>query len=81
LGEFVKNVATADNCEAVVNERQHQALSHAIGPLREIVDGIPYEEVVADYLRDAIHHLEVLIGKVSVEDVLGEIFSRFCIGK
>jgi tRNA modification GTPase len=81
LGEFVKNVATADNCEAVVNERQHQALSHAIGPLREIVDGIPYKEVVADYLRDAIHHLEVLIGKVSVEDVLGEIFSRFCIGK
>lgn len=81
LREFVTNIATVDGSEAVVNERQRQALNRAIGPLIEIVDGIPYEEVVADNLRSAIHHLEILIGKVSIEDVLSEIFSRFCVGK
>jgi tRNA modification GTPase len=81
LSDYVGNLVTADGSEVVTNERQRQSLSHAIEPLAEIVNGVPYQEVVAECLRSAIHHLEILVGKISVEDVLGEIFSRFCIGK
>lgn len=38
-------------------------------------------ELVAEHLRQASHALGRLLGRVNVEDVLGAIFSRFCIGK
>jgi tRNA modification GTPase len=38
-------------------------------------------ELVADDLRSARHTLDVLVGRVDVEDILGHIFSSFCIGK
>jgi len=38
-------------------------------------------ELLAEELRTAIRALEMLIGKIDVEMVLGEIFARFCIGK
>ena len=39
------------------------------------------EEIVASDLRVAIDELSFVIGEVHTEDILGEIFSRFCIGK
>ena len=38
-------------------------------------------ELVAEELRLAANSLSRIIGRIDVEDVLGEIFSRFCIGK
>lgn len=38
-------------------------------------------EVVAEDLRLILRHLDVVIGHVGVEDVLGDVFSRFCLGK
>lgn len=44
--------------------------------------GQPYgDELVAAELRLAIDDLSSVIGEVHTEDILGEIFSRFCIGK
>ena len=39
------------------------------------------EELVATELRFALEDLSAIIGEVHTEDILGEIFSRFCIGK
>ena len=39
------------------------------------------EEIVASELRLALDELGAIIGEVHTEDILGEIFSRFCIGK
>lgn len=39
------------------------------------------EELVAEELRSAASALDALTGRIGVEDLLGEIFSRFCIGK
>ncbi|MFT3939816.1 tRNA uridine-5-carboxymethylaminomethyl(34) synthesis GTPase MnmE [Rhodopseudomonas sp.] len=47
---------------------------------RSLASGLA-EEIVAEELRAAAHSLGRLLGRVDVEDVLGEIFSRFCIGK
>lgn len=39
------------------------------------------EEILAEYLRRAIHEIGKITGHVDVEEILGEIFSGFCIGK
>ena len=41
---------------------------------------LPADLVVID-LRDALHHLGTITGQVTSDEVLGTIFSRFCIGK
>lgn len=38
-------------------------------------------DIAAEEVRAALHALESLVGKVGVEEVLDEIFARFCIGK
>jgi tRNA modification GTPase len=52
-------------------ESAHNALHSKLSPL----------EMIAEDLRSARRALEGLVGRVDVEAVLGEIFSRFCIGK
>lgn len=37
--------------------------------------------VAAIHLHEAAHHLEELMGSIDVEDVLGRVFSTFCVGK
>lgn len=59
-------------------------MSRAMGAVQDAMvlirnDGLA-EEVSAE-LRVALRQLEAVIGRVDVEDVLGEIFSSFCIGK
>lgn len=77
-----RRVAGAGN---VVRTRQREAIQRAIGALEsaqaEIGTGQPLAEIVAAHLREGVHDLAVLVGQVGVEDVLGEVFSRFCIGK
>ena len=63
---------------AVALERAVRALESARDRLEESSD-VP--EIVAGELRSAVSALEILIGRVGVEDYLGEIFSSFCIGK
>jgi tRNA modification GTPase len=62
----------------IAAETAETALEAAIGRLAE---PDPALELVAEDLRRAARVLESLTGKVDVEDVLDEIFARFCIGK
>jgi tRNA modification GTPase len=49
--------------------------------LHELDRPVVIIEIAAEELRIAIHALEVLLGEIDVETLLGEIFSSFCIGK
>jgi tRNA modification GTPase len=51
------------------------ALDHALKTI-----GGPVE-LLSEDLREAVRALEGLVGRIDVEEVLGEIFARFCIGK
>ena len=66
----------------VTRARQRDLLSRASGSLRRslelVEDG---EELAAEELRAAAYALGRLLGRVDVEDVLGAIFQKFCIGK
>jgi tRNA modification GTPase len=82
LGEFAR-AATAHGQNALITRERHRlAFSASAAALASIVDSDEQPvEIVAEHLRAACHALECLIGRVDVEDVLGEIFARFCIGK
>lgn len=69
----------------LIRERQRLALMDAAASLKVAVAWLSsYDsrvELVAESLRAASRSLDMLIGRIGVEDILGEIFSSFCIGK
>ncbi|MBN8631214.1 MAG: tRNA uridine-5-carboxymethylaminomethyl(34) synthesis GTPase MnmE [Rhodobacterales bacterium] len=70
---------------ALVRERHRVAVTSAIRSLAEsraeVVRGDSRVELAAEHLRQAVRALDALVGRVDVDDLLGEIFASFCIGK
>lgn len=68
-----------------VRERHRTAMVQAIGHLEAALVLLPkaveVADVLAEELRSGIGRIDSLVGRVDVEDILGEIFSSFCIGK
>ena len=68
----------------VVNERHRLCLSNARDSLRQFeesyINKAPAEVLAVD-IRSALHALDEIVGRTYTEDILGRIFSRFCIGK
>ena len=79
--------ATPSEADAplLTRERHRFAVSHALDEVRAFRVGWQNDElpapVAAVHLREAVTTLEDLIGAVDVEDVLDEVFRRFCVGK
>ena len=76
---------TAAETPLVTRARHRRALEEARAELQAFVqawgeDALP-APVAAVHLRGAVHALESLVGAVDVEDVLGRLFSTFCVGK
>lgn len=75
----------AASAGTVTRERHRVALGHAMVALGQariaLMRDKAMAELVAEDLRSAARALEVLMGRVDVETLLGEIFSSFCIGK
>jgi tRNA modification GTPase len=70
--------------EIITNVRHYEALVKSSDALQKAKEGLQQKqsgELVAFDLREALDHLGSITGEVSNEDVLGSIFSRFCIGK
>jgi len=66
----------------VAHARQRHHLEAAVAALAPIGGGGALApEVMADLIRQAGDHIGRLTGRIDVEDVLGRIFSTFCIGK
>jgi tRNA modification GTPase len=72
-----------DESPALARERHRAALADGSARLAEacaLWQEAPHE-VLAETLRGAARALGRVTGRVDVEDVLGEIFATFCIGK
>ena len=70
---------------ALVTHARHkqalQAAAHQLGEARQSLrSGLPADFASID-LRGALHSLGTITGETATEDIIAEIFSRFCIGK
>ncbi|MES2286344.1 MAG: tRNA uridine-5-carboxymethylaminomethyl(34) synthesis GTPase MnmE [Bacteroidota bacterium] len=68
----------------VTNSRHVEALRHTNTALIKVLEGLN-QNVTGDFLamdiRQALHYLGTITGEISSDDLLANIFSRFCIGK
>jgi tRNA modification GTPase len=69
----------------LTHERHRYGIERALGEVRAFADrwrtGDVPAVIAAVHLRDAVRALEELVGRVDVEDILDEVFRRFCVGK
>lgn len=66
----------------ITRERHRRAVASARQELEGcLAPGPAPAEIISEHLRTAVRALDSLIGRVDVEDLLDEIFARFCIGK
>lgn len=85
IAEAVMPLSNLSSAEVQhINLRQKLCLENARAALTSALSSLEKNlsaEFITVDLREVIHQLGVLIGEVTSEDVLGEIFSKFCIGK
>ena len=82
LSELVVERSTLAQYAIVVRERHLSAVQKTIRKLNDILERKNLSiEVMAEELRDACRIMSSITGRVDVEDLLGKIFSEFCIGK
>jgi tRNA modification GTPase len=68
----------------VTNLRHHEALQRTQSALLRVTQGFARKlpaDLVAQDVREALYHLGSITGEISTDEILGNIFSRFCIGK
>jgi len=68
----------------VTNQRHVQALADSRTSLLRVRDGLASglpTDLAAQDIREAIYHLGSIVGEISTDEVLGNIFRNFCIGK
>ena len=85
MKEFIITNNTVVSDEATIsNQRQKQALINAIKSLDKVVEaiemGLP-EDCLAIDLHDAYGHLGMIVGEALKDEIINELFSRFCLGK
>ena len=68
----------------VTNQRHAQALSDSRTSLLRVREGLATglpSDLAAQDIREAIYHIGSIVGEISTDEVLGNIFRNFCIGK
>ncbi|TNF29487.1 MAG: tRNA uridine-5-carboxymethylaminomethyl(34) synthesis GTPase MnmE, partial [Bacteroidetes bacterium] len=84
LTEFVNLSPLKEDQTIVTNTRHIEALRNAKNSLLEVVTGFNNQvpgDLVAIDIRKALFHLGEITGEITTDDLLGNIFSKFCIGK
>ena len=74
----------SQNDVIVTNIRHYEALIRALDSIRRVQNGLLINlsgDFVSQDLRECIHHLSDIVGEVSCDSVLQNIFKNFCIGK
>ena len=74
-----------ENDVVVTNVRHYEALSQALASIQRVLEGIALDlsgDLLAEDLRQCLHFLaEITGGCITSNEVLGNIFKHFCIGK
>ena len=84
LASTQRDLMADSDTTLVTNQRHAQALSDARTSLLRVRDGLASgipTDLAAQDIREAIYHLGSIVGEISTDEVLGNIFRNFCIGK
>ncbi len=84
LAASQKDIFSAQDTTLVTNQRHYDALIAAASSLSRVksglASGIP-TDLAAQDIREALYTLGTIVGEISTDEVLGNIFRNFCIGK
>lgn len=84
LSGLCQEYSASSDGVVITNLRHVEALSNASTALQRVLDGLNSglpSDLVSQDIREALYHLGSIVGEISTDEVLGTIFSRFCIGK
>ncbi len=84
LLEFVNTGALRNNDTIVTNTRHYDALLKALEEIQKVQYGLDTGlsgDLMAIDIRQALYHFGEITGEISSDDLLGNIFANFCIGK
>lgn len=84
LSSYVEQLKSEENNVVITNQRHFEALQKSLDAVHKVKEAITFQistELLAYELRNALEHLGEISGEVTNDEVLGNIFSKFCIGK
>jgi tRNA modification GTPase len=84
LGRVVEKEKISEDNVIITNIRHYEALINVSESLARVEDGIKSEvpeDLIALDIRQAIHYLGEITGEITTDEILGNIFKNFCIGK
>ncbi len=79
-----KQLKGAEQALLVTNIRHYNALHKAADALELVKAGIASgtpTDLVSQDMRDSLYHLGSILGTITDDEILGQIFERFCVGK
>ena len=84
LSFYAKELTSTESATIITNIRHYEALKNALEALEKVEEGLMNHlsgDLLAIDIREVLYHLGSITGAVSNDELLGNIFSRFCIGK
>lgn len=84
LLQFVNTGELRNNNTIVTNSRHYNALLSALEEINKVQDGLNHNlsgDLLAIDIREALHYFGEITGEITNDDLLGNIFANFCIGK
>ncbi|WP_010228569.1 tRNA uridine-5-carboxymethylaminomethyl(34) synthesis GTPase MnmE [Gillisia marina] len=84
LLEFVNTGELRNNNTIVTNSRHYNALLSALEEINKVQQGLNNKlsgDLMAIDIRQALYHFGEITGEITNDDLLGNIFANFCIGK
>lgn len=79
------NLPSVDESDVIVtNLRHYEALTHALAALERAISGLDKgisNDFLAQDIRECMSYLGEITGQITTDDILGNIFANFCIGK
>ena len=84
LLQFVNTGELRNNNTIVTNSRHYNALLSALEEINKVQQGLNDNlsgDLMAIDIREALYHFGEITGEITNDDLLGNIFANFCIGK
>lgn len=84
LSSYVEHLKSEEGNVVITNQRHYEALQKSLNSVKQVDEAVSSQittELLAYELRNALEYLGEISGEFTNDEVLGNIFSKFCIGK